>query len=91
MIALKYTSYPFHSGTKHQIEVEPKDTIEMVKHQVSIKQHIHVAQFDLLIRGNFAETSKKLYEFNIVSGETLHLRMCNPPSTAMFPTTFPSY
>ncbi|KAI6653343.1 Polyubiquitin-C isoform X4 [Oopsacas minuta] len=76
------------SGMKSQFDVESRDTIEMVKLLVSNKLHVPTSQFDLIVKNIQAETSKKLFEYNVESGEIFHLRMCTPLAANTFPTTF---
>ena len=63
---------------KHQFDVEGKDSVEMIKLQLSNKEHIHQSQFDLFYKSQTLENYKKLSEYGISSGETILFRMRTP-------------
>ena len=61
------------TGRKEQLNFEPDNTILMVKQALQEKEGIQVEQIRLIYSGKQLQDDKKLEEYAIKPGDTIHM------------------
>jgi len=62
-----------YTGKNIEVEVEPRDTIEILKEKISLKEAIFPVNQTLMFNGRILEDEKWLYDYNITEKNTIYL------------------